>query len=123
MSSFTVDGIIWVLLLIGTGFCGISVIGLLLFPNIRSRRYTAVRAGLIGFIGIVSGVIVFGLFRIFTTTGNQYLVLVVLSVILAIVVVAGNFTLSRIIMKRAGLPNPCGAQIPGPVTRTDEVNK
>jgi len=101
MSSLAVDGIIWVLLLVGIGFCGISVMGLLLFPDIRSRRYTAVRAGLIGFLGIVSAVVVFGLFRTFTTPGNQYLVLIVLSVVLAVVVVAGNLIISRIIMKQA----------------------
>jgi multicomponent Na+:H+ antiporter subunit G len=113
MSSPAVDGIIWVLLLVGTGFCGISVIGLLLFPDIRSRRYTAVRAGLIGFLGILSAVIVFGLFRIFSTAGNQYPDLVVLSVVLTGVIVAGNLIISRIVMQRSE-PKKNNCNVPKP---------
>ena len=110
--SALVDGIIFVLLFIGVGFCGISVIGLLLFPDIRSRSHTAVRASLMGSGAIVSAIILYSLFLFLTTGGNQYLVLFALVIVLFLVVLAGNVVITRIIMKRTSSGDMCRTLIP-----------
>jgi len=110
MSAQVIDGIIWLFLFIGVMFCGISIIGLLLFPDIRSRQYTASRASLIGSGAIVSAVIVFGLFRNFTSFGHQYGNLIILTLGLFVVILAGNLILSRMITQRA-IPE-CKCEVP-----------
>ncbi len=47
MIEFAVDALLYILLLAAIGFGWISVIGLLLFPDIRSRAFTGIRAGII----------------------------------------------------------------------------
>ena len=100
MSALVPDVIIFILLFIGVGFCGLSVIGLLLFPDIRSRSHTAVRASLIGSGASVTAVILSSLFIFLTTGGNQYLVLFAMVMVLFIVIIAGNLIVTRIIVKR-----------------------
>ena len=47
MIEWAVDALLYILLLAAIGFGGISVIGLLLFPDIRSRAFTGLRAGIL----------------------------------------------------------------------------
>ena len=51
--SAAIDAAIYIFLIISIGFAGIGVIGLLLFPDIRSRMYTAFRATVISFSAII----------------------------------------------------------------------
>ena len=100
MSSLVIDMIIWILLVIGVGFCLVSLIGLLLFPDTRSRMYTAVRASLIGISSAGLSVIIYGLNALQTSGGNQYLTLLLHMLILIVIVVTGNYIVSRIIFEK-----------------------
>ena len=64
MSDPFIDAVIYILFTVSVGFSGIGVIGLLLFPDIRSRLYTAVRATLIGTAAMVVSVICLRIFRL-----------------------------------------------------------
>ena len=57
MSSLPADIIIWALLVVGTVFAGIGLMGLLIFPDTRSRMFTAFRATAIGLGAVALAVI------------------------------------------------------------------
>jgi multisubunit Na+/H+ antiporter MnhG subunit len=97
MSSPVMDSIIFLLLVISVGFGGISVIGLLLFPDIRSRMYTATRASLISVSAITLSVILYALFELLSMGGPQYTTLVLHTLVLIIVVTGANVMMFRII--------------------------
>ena len=107
MSSLFADIAIWLLLFAGVGFAGIGLIGLLLFPDIRSRRYTAVRATLIGFSATALAVILYCLYELNLSGDSQYTVLLALTVLLAGTVSAGNMAVSREILARAVGTDSC----------------
>ncbi|MDD1695680.1 MAG: monovalent cation/H(+) antiporter subunit G [Methanoregula sp.] len=90
MSNPIIDGIIFLLLFIGVGFGAISVIGLLLFPDIRSRMYTATRASLISISAMMVSVILYALFMLSSGGGSQYTTLVLHIMVLIIVAVVAN---------------------------------
>ena len=113
MSSLPADLAIWVLLFAGVGFAGIGLIGLLLFPDIRSRRYTAVRATLIGFGATALAVILYGGYELASSGGSEYEILLALSILLAAVVAAGNLAVSREILTRAAVKNFCSPAAAG----------
>ena len=91
------DSIIFLLLVISVGFGGISVIGLLLFPDIRSRMYTATRASLISISAITLSVILYAFFELLSEGGLQYTTLVLHTLVLIIVVTGANVMMFRII--------------------------
>ena len=103
MSSLVIDLVIWALLFAGVGFGLIGLIGLLLFPDTRSRMYTAVRACLISFGATGLAVIVYGLNALQTSGGNQYVTLVLHTLVLVLVVTAGNYLVSRSILGKIRL--------------------
>jgi multisubunit Na+/H+ antiporter MnhG subunit len=94
MSSLVIDLIIWILLFAGVGFGLISLIGLLLFPDTRSRMYTSVRACLISICVTGLAVIIYGFNALQTTGGNQYLTLILHTLILIVIVAIGNYIIS-----------------------------
>jgi len=72
MSSLILDIVISLLLLVAVGFGAISVIGLLLFPDIRSRSFTGLRAGMLAItLTAISG-ISFGIYQWLELGGLQY---------------------------------------------------
>src|SRR5512136_568028 len=91
------DALIFLLLLLSVGFGGISVIGLLLFPDIRSRMYTATRASLISVSAITLSVILYALFQFLSIGDTRYTTLVLHTVVLIIVVVGANLMAYRMI--------------------------
>ena len=97
MSSPFMDVFIFLLLVISVGFGGISVIGLLLFPDIRSRMYTATRASLISISAITLSVILYAFFELLSEGGLQYTTLVLHTLVLIIVVTGANVMMFRII--------------------------
>ncbi|MDP3396301.1 MAG: monovalent cation/H(+) antiporter subunit G [Methanoregula sp.] len=101
MSLLVVDLIIWILLIAGAGFGLISLIGLLLFPDIRSRMYTAIRASLIGIGATGTAVFIYGLNALQTTGGNQYFTLLLHTVLLVVIVAIANYIVSSTILKKA----------------------
>ena len=100
MSSLLIDLIIWILLIAGVGFGLISLIGLFLFPDTRSRMYTALRASLIGIGATGIAVFIYGLNALQTSGGNQYFTLILHTVLLVVVVAMGNYAVSRTILKK-----------------------
>jgi len=107
MSSLFIDGIIFLLLVLSVGFGGISVIGLLLFPDIRSRMYTATRASLISAGAMSVSVIIYALFILSSGGGSQYGTLILHTLVLLIVVMAANVMMYRTISARTHIPNAC----------------
>ena len=100
MSSLVIDLIIWILLIAGVGFGLISLVGLLLFPDTRSRMYTAVRACLISTSVTGIAVIIYGLNALQTYGGNQYLTLLLHTLLLVLVVGIGNYVVSSTILEK-----------------------
>jgi multisubunit Na+/H+ antiporter MnhG subunit len=110
MSSPFMDFIIFLLLVISVGFGGISVIGLLLFPDIRSRMYTATRASLISVGAITLSVILYALFELLFGGGTQYTTLILHTLVLIIVVVGANMTIYRMISDHVKIQKGCHGQ-------------
>jgi multisubunit Na+/H+ antiporter MnhG subunit len=109
MSSLPADLIIWGLLVIGTVFSGLGLMGLLLFPDTRSRMFTAFRATAIGLGAVVLAVAVYG-YTLFTTTGDsQYAALVLRTLVLAVVLAFGTWVMYGTIRKSTPQERPAGA--------------
>lgn len=104
MSSLFIDSIIFLLLVVSAGFGGISVIGLLLFPDIRSRMYSATRASIICISAITASVLTYAIFILISGGGSQYSTLLLHTLVLFAVTVAANVTMYRIISNR--IKNP-----------------
>jgi multicomponent Na+:H+ antiporter subunit G len=104
------DVIIFLLLVISVGFGGISVIGLLLFPDIRSRMYTAMRASLISVSAITLSVILYALFEIISGDGPQYTTLVLHALVLIIIVMGANVIMFRTITDHVKIQKACQEQ-------------
>lgn len=100
MSSLPADIVIWALLFIGTVFCGFGLMGLLIFPDTRSRMFTAFRATGIGLGAVVLAVTIYG-YTLFTITGsNQYPALILRTLFLVFVLTAGTWMMYGIIRER-----------------------
>ncbi|MDP2797753.1 MAG: monovalent cation/H(+) antiporter subunit G [Methanoregula sp.] len=100
MSSLLIDLVIWILLIAGVGFGLIGLIGLMLFPDTRSRMYTAIRAGLISIGATGIAVIIYGLNALQTPGGNQYFTLLLHTLLLVVVMAIGNYVVSRTILEK-----------------------
>lgn len=119
MSSLSADLVIWALLFVGTIFCGVSLMGLLIFPDTRSRIFTAFRAVAIGLGAMSLAVITYGYSRLLSAGGDQYLTLILRTLLLVIVLAAGTWMMYRIIRERThgekagsadqppAIPEPC----------------
>jgi multicomponent Na+:H+ antiporter subunit G len=110
MNSLVIDWIIYVLLFIGVCFGGIGVIGLLLFPDIRSRMYTAVRATIICVGAIALAVMIFSVSAWLSSGGDQYLLLAVLVLIQVVIVKASNIVLSNTVLHKTVLSSYCAGK-------------
>jgi multisubunit Na+/H+ antiporter MnhG subunit len=100
MSAPVIDAAIFILLVIGVGFGGIGVIGLLLFPDIRSRMYTAFRATMISISAIILSAIIYALSTFNSSGGDQYIALVLRSVVLLLIVAGANAVVYKTILNR-----------------------
>jgi multicomponent Na+:H+ antiporter subunit G len=107
MSDPFIDAVIYILFTVSVGFSGIGVIGLLLFPDIRSRLYTSVRATLIGTAAMLVSVIAYAFFVSLSGGGDLFISLVFHSLVLMCIVIGANLVLYRLIRKRATTPDPC----------------
>ena len=110
MNSLFMDIIIFLLLVLSVVFGGTGVIGLLLFPDIRSRMYTATRASLISISAITVSVILYALFILLSIGGDQYGTLILHTLVLLLVVVGGNVMMYQTISDRINLPDACQGQ-------------
>ena len=100
MSAPGIDAAIFILLIISVGFGGIGVLGLLLFPDIRSRMYTAFRATVISISAITLSVIIYALFTFNSSGGDQYLALILHSMVLLFIIAVANGVVYKTILDR-----------------------
>jgi len=100
MSAPVIDAAIFILLVISVGFGGIGVIGLLLFPDIRSRMYTAFRATVISISAITLSVIIYALFTFTSSGGDQYIALILHSMVLLFIIAVVNGVVYKTILDR-----------------------
>jgi len=107
MSSPVMDSVIFLLLIVSVGFGGISVIGLLLFPDIRSRMYTATRASLISAGAITLSVIFYALFKLNSGDGPQYSTLILHTLVLCIIVAGANTMVYKMISDHIKIQKAC----------------
>ena len=100
MSSFFFDIAIWALLFGAFIFGVLGFFGLLIFPDIRSRMFTASRASLIAAGLVVVSVLLYGI-TLFGETGQDvYLTLLTHTVLLALVLSAGAVVVTRVLNDR-----------------------
>lgn len=118
MSSLPADLIIWALLFIGTVFCGFGLMGLLIFPDTKSRMFTAFRATAIGLGAVVLAVITYGYSLFMTAGGDQYTALIIHTLFLVFVLAAGTKVMYGIIRERTSQEKPGSTDKPpaGPET-------
>lgn len=100
MSSLLADLFIWVLLFIGLVFCGFGLMGLLIFPDTKSRMFTAFRATSIGLGAVVLAVIIYGYTMSLTSGSDLYLTLIFRTLFLVFVLAAGTWVMYGIIRER-----------------------
>ena len=98
--NFAADILIWVLLATGIGFCALGLFGLVIFPDIRSRMYTAVRATIIGVSALMLSGMVYAVVLYSETSEGQYLSLAAGIILLYAIVLAGTLFVSREIENR-----------------------
>ena len=107
MSNPVFDLVIFILLALSCGFGGIGVIGLLLFPDIRSRMYTAFRASVISICTMIFSVIIFSLFIFQSNGGDQYPALVIRTLVLLCIAVVANMVIYTTVIARIKNTGSC----------------
>jgi multisubunit Na+/H+ antiporter MnhG subunit len=112
MSDLLMDFCIWTLLVVAVGFGGIGLMGLLIFPDTRSRMFTAFRASMIG-VGAVVLSLIFVDLSVFRSTGEHpYVTFILHAVFLFIVLLIGNWVMYRMIRDLTKRETAC--QVPDP---------
>jgi multisubunit Na+/H+ antiporter MnhG subunit len=112
MSDLLMDLCIWILLFVAVGFGGIGLMGLLIFPDTRSRMFTAFRATMIGVGALILSLIFVDLSVFRSTGGNPYGTFILHAVFLFIVLVIGNWVMYRMIRDLTKRETAC--QVPDP---------
>ncbi len=116
MSALILDVILYLLLLAALGFGAISVIGLLLFPDIRSRSFTGLRAGILAITLVTVAGMSYGIYE-WITSGSiqfQYLLYAIGSIMMLILVLVLNRIATDIV---------CRSSVPVIVPSSDEEEK
>ena len=97
MIELIVDIILYVVLFAAIGFGIISVMGLVVFPDPKSRAFTGLRAGVLAMALASLAGICYGLFSWYSFGGDQYLLFILASAImLALVVFLDRITAKSI---------------------------
>ena len=109
MSSLPADLGIWTLLFAGIIFCGIGLTGLMIFPDTKSRMFTAFRATAIGLGAVTAAVLTYGSAMIQENGGSEYLTLIIHTLFLAAVLAAGMWGMYGIIRERTSRGNAGGS--------------
>jgi multicomponent Na+:H+ antiporter subunit G len=110
------DILIWIFLAAGVGFGALGFFGLLIFPDIRSRMFTAIRAILISATATAVAVILFGINGFLVSGESQYVTLIIHTLFFYGVVVVANVSTARIILDRTRSESYCR---PDPATTSD----
>lgn len=107
MTGLVVDILLYILILAAILFGGISVMGLVVFPDPRSRAFTGIRAGILAMALVSLAGICYGMFSWFTTDGMQYVVFTLAAILLFVLVVFLNrITAPAICRAAVGLQEP-----------------
>jgi multisubunit Na+/H+ antiporter MnhG subunit len=116
MSSLVADIFIWILLAAGAGFGLLGFVGLLIFPDIRSRMFTASRATLISASLVTLSAIIFGINGFVATGGELYAALIIHTLFLFGILAIANVFISRILLEQVPAmvctPAPAGTEAP-----------
>jgi len=107
MSVLAADILIWILLAAGVGFGVLGFAGLLIFPEIKSRMFTASRATLIGVSLVTLAAIVFGISGFLGGGGDLYAALVIHAIFLFGVLAIASVFIYRIVLEQTALPDLC----------------
>ncbi|MEN6395146.1 MAG: hypothetical protein ABFC78_01525 [Methanoregula sp.] len=101
MIEWIVDALLYILLFAGVGFGVISVIGLLIFPDTRSRLFTGQRAGIIALVLVTTAGDCYGFFLWFITGGMQYLLFVIATILMVVLVIILNRIIADRVRRKA----------------------
>ncbi|MFA5332323.1 MAG: hypothetical protein WC342_08090 [Methanoregula sp.] len=115
MIELLADVLLSVILLAAILFGWISVVGLLLFPDIRSRAFTGVRAGLVATGLVTASGVIYGIYKWAGTGEMQYPVYAGAAVLLCVLLVILNLAGSRALCKN---PAPTPGSAPGKAAGT-----
>jgi multisubunit Na+/H+ antiporter MnhG subunit len=109
VSNPVADIFIYLLLVVGVGFGGIALMGLLIFPDIHSRMYTALRASLICVAAVVGASVVYVMARLIDTGGDQYAMFLIHTIFLAGMVAVGIMVINRQVLDKTKALVYCGS--------------
>lgn len=108
MSDPVADLFIYLLLVTGVGFGGIALMGLLIFPDLHSRMYTALRASLICVVGAVGAAVVYVMSRLIGSGGDQYATFLIHALFLAGMMAVGIMVINRQVLDKTKALVYCG---------------
>jgi hypothetical protein len=100
MSELVADILIYLLLFTGVGFGGIALMGLMIFPDIRSRMYTAFRACLICITAILGSAIIYAITQVAGSGGVRYFTFLIHVIFLGGVIAVAVMIINREILKK-----------------------
>jgi hypothetical protein len=100
MSGLVADIIIYLLMLTGVGFGGIALMGLLIFPDIHSRMYTALRASLICVGAMVCSAVVYAITLLSANGSDLYFTFLFHVIFLAAVMAVGIIIINRLVLDK-----------------------
>ena len=109
MSSLVADILICLLLVAGIGFGGIALMGLLIFPDLHSRMYTALRASLLCVTAVVGAAAVYALARLIETGGDPYAAFLFHVIFLAGMMAVAIMVINRQVLDKTKALVYCGS--------------
>ena len=107
MSVLAADIAIWLLLALGVGFGALGFFGLLIFPDIRSRMFTASRATLIGTSLVIISGLLYGISGFLNGGAEIYATFVIHTLFLAGIIAIASMFISRIIRDQVAAEASC----------------
>ncbi len=107
MSNPVADILIWLLLAAGTGFGILAFVGLLIFPDIRSRMFTASRAAMLSVSLVTVAVAIYGISGFLGGGGDIYATLLIHTIFLYGIIVLAHIITGRIISEQIPSPMFC----------------
>lgn len=115
MSDLVADILIYLLILAGVGFGGISLMGLLIFPDIHSRMYTALRASLICGGAIIGAAVVYAITLLSGNGGELYFTFLFHVIFLAAMIAVSIMIINRQVLDKTRALAYCGTEPDGTV--------
>ena len=112
MSELVSDILIYLLLFAGIGFGGISLMGLMIFPDIRSRMYTALRAGLLCSAAILGAAIIYTITWLAGAGGEAYSTFFIHMIFLGGIIALGVMIINNQVLTKTQDQVYCGNNVP-----------